>query len=74
MEKTVQMVYDFIVQNPNLSHGEIAAGVGLKRTPYLRGILLSMWQQGYIVRWLDDSRLPARYRYFAQLTEGMEGM
>lgn len=74
MEKRVQQMFDFIVEHPNSSEREIAEGVGLRPTPYTRKILLEMWRGGYIVRWLDDAQLPARYRYFVQLTQPMEGI
>lgn len=73
MEKRIKEIYDVIVATPNLSEREIAERVGLKPTPYTRKILLEMWKQAYIVRWLDDSFLPARFRYFVQLTEPLEG-
>lgn len=74
MDKTVKLMFDYIVANPNKNELEIARGVGLKKTPYTRKILLSMWNQGYVIRWWDDQTRPASYRYFVQLTQPMEDL
>lgn len=75
MEQRALMLYDWIVVHPNCTELEIARGVGLKKTPYTRAILLNLWKEGYIVRWYDDQHQPRpAYKYFVQLTEPMEGI
>jgi len=58
----------FVEQHPNSTELEIARGVGLKKTPYTRQILLALVADGRLVRWWDDSRLPAAYVYYVQET------
>lgn len=66
--------FAYIAANPNKTELEIARGVGLKKTPYSRKILLSLWQDGYIVRWYDDQHQPRpAYCYFVQETQRIEG-
>jgi len=59
------------MENPNCSEGEIARGVGLKRTPYTRKLLLDLVAEGSVVRAWDDSRTPAAFVYYIQQTDEM---
>lgn len=66
--------FQWISEHPNQTELEIARGVGLKKTPYSRTILLALWQDGYIVRWYDENHQPRpAYKYFVQETQRMEG-
>lgn len=58
-----------IMQNPNESEGELAARVGLRRTPYTREILLDLVAEGSVLRWWDENRDPPAYVYCIQQTE-----
>ncbi len=58
-----------IMEHPNESEGEIAARVGLRRTPYTRKLLLELVAEGNVLRWWDDSREPAAFVYQVQQTE-----
>jgi len=60
-----------IMQHPNESEAEIAARVGLRRTPYTRVLLLRLVDEGSILRWWDADREPAAYVYCIQQTEEM---
>jgi len=60
-----------IMQTANLSEGEIAARVGLRRTPYTRKLLLELVAEGNVLRWWDDSRDPGAYVYCIQQTQEM---
>lgn len=62
----------FVEAHPNSTELEIARGVGLKKTPYTRQILLALVADGRLVRWWDDGRLPAAYCYYAQQTAPLE--
>lgn len=60
-----------IMETPNLSEGEIASRVGLRRTPYTRKLLLELVAEGNILRWWDESREPCAYVYQVQQTDEM---
>lgn len=64
-------IFVTILQNPNLSEGEIAGRVGLRRTPYTRKLLLELVAEGNVLRWWDASREPGAYVYCVQQTEEM---
>lgn len=69
MDITVQRIYDFICQYPNCTEREIAEGVGLKKTPYSRWILLSLISSSHIARFWDEGRPRKAYVYYCQQTE-----
>jgi len=58
-----------IMETPNLSEGEIASRVGLRRTPYTRKLLFELVTEGNVLRWWDDSREPGAYVYQVQQTD-----
>ncbi len=62
-------IFVFIMDHPNCSEGEIARGVGLKRTPYTRRLLLELVAEGNVARAWDDSRQPGAFVYYIQQTE-----
>jgi len=62
-------LFVFIMDNPNCSEGEIARGVGLKRTPYTRKLLLELVAEGNVGRAWDDSRQPGAFVYYIQQTD-----
>ncbi len=66
-----QEMFVTILETPNLSEGEIASRVGLRRTPYTRKLLLELVAEGNVLRWWDDSREPAAYVFCIQQTEEM---
>lgn len=67
---TVREMLEYIRQHPNQSELEIARGVGLKKTPYTRNILLWLWNEGKIIRWMDEAHLPRpAFVYYIQETE-----
>jgi predicted transcriptional regulator len=72
MNHRMNQIYNFILHNPNCSEGEIASGVGLKRTPYTRQILMQLVAEGNIVRAWDELRTPAAFVYYVQQTEEMQ--
>ncbi len=74
MEQKMLQIYEYIIAHPNQNELEIATGVGLKKTPYTRSILLGLWNQGFVVRYWDDQVRPNSYRYFVQDTQPMEGL
>jgi len=69
MNHTAQRIFDYVAAHPNESELEIARGVGLKKTPYTRQILLGLIAEGSLVRWWDDSRKKAAFVYCLQQTE-----
>jgi len=69
-----QEIFAVIVANPNLTEREIAERVGLKKTPYTRGILMSLIAEGSIARAVDTTRERMTYVYFLQQTEALPGM
>jgi hypothetical protein len=68
MNHRMNQIYNWILHNPNCSEGQIASGVGLKRTPYTRRILLELVAEGNIVRAWDETRTPAAFVYYIQQT------
>jgi len=72
MEKTALTIYRWIEQNPNHTELEIARGVGLKKTPYTRAILMNLIEHAYIARAWDEQRQPHAYVYFLQETQPMD--
>jgi len=71
MHKTANMIYEWIASHPSHTELEIASGVGLKKTPYTRWILLSLVQEGYIVRQWDEDRQPRAFIYYCNDTVPM---
>lgn len=72
MEPRKGEIYAWVGQHPNTTELEIARGVGLKKTPYSRQILLWLVANGYLVRSWDAERQPAAYVYYVQQTEPMQ--
>lgn len=64
-------LYDYALANPSSTEREIASGVGLKKTPYTRNILLWLVANGYLVRTWDEMRTPHAYVFHAQSTVPM---
>lgn len=62
-------IFVWVMANPNKTEGEIANGVGLKRTPYSRKLLLELVNDGSLVRSWDANRLPAGYVFYVQQTD-----
>jgi len=62
-------IFVHIMAHPNCSEGEIARGVGLKRTPYTRKLLLELVAEGSVARAWDDSRQPGAFVYYIQQTD-----
>jgi len=58
-----------ILEQANLSEGEIAKRVGLRRTPYTRKLLLELVAEGVVLRWWDEHRDPPAFVYQIQQTE-----
>lgn len=71
MDKRANEIYIFICNNPNKSEREIADGVGLKKTPYSRQILLWLLANNYVARMWDEDRKPHAYVYYCQNTVPM---
>lgn len=69
MYAKAQAILNWIAANPNHTELEIARGVGLKKTPYTRQILMWLWQEQSIIRWFDTDRHPAAFCYYVQQTE-----
>lgn len=69
MNHRAQELFDFIVQHPGLTERQIADGVGLKKTPYTRQILLSLIAEGSVVRTPDPNSDRLTYVYHLQQTE-----
>jgi len=73
MEVRAHEIYTFIANNPNCTEGEIARGVGLKRTPYTRMILQSLMYHGHITRhWQEDRKPKPGFIYYCQATVPMD--
>lgn len=67
---TIDQMLKYIDEHPNKSELEIARGVGLKKTPYTRNILLWLTNGGEVIRWLDDAHLPRpAFVYYRNETE-----
>lgn len=62
-------LFVYIMDHPNQSEGEIARGVGLKRTPYTRKLLFGLVEEGNVARAWDDSRQPGAFVYYIQQTD-----
>lgn len=58
-----------IMAYPNLSEGELADRVGLKRTPYTRKLLFALVEEGSVLRLWNENREPAAWVYCVQQTE-----
>lgn len=72
MEYRTNEIYNWIAANPNRTEREIAAGQGLVKSPYTRGIIFWLIAQGYIARSWDESRHPKAYVYYCQATTPMD--
>lgn len=62
-------IYEWIRVNPNSTEREIAEGVGLKKTPYSRRIILDLLEDGHVARFQDPDAVRLTYRYYVQETE-----
>lgn len=73
MKRRAEDMFDFIKENPNCTELEIAHGVGLKKTPYTRFILMSLISFDYVARfWQEDRQPRPAYVYYVQLTQPLE--
>lgn len=64
-------MFVWVMENPNKTEGEIASGVGLRRTPYSRKLLLELVSDGSLARCWDADRTPAGYVFYVQQTDEM---
>lgn len=64
-------MFVWVMENPNQTEGQIADGVGLRRTPYTRALLLELVADGSLARTWDDSEIPPRFVYYVQQTDEM---
>jgi len=69
MDRTAELIYNTICENPGLNERELAERVGLKKTPYTRWILLSLIHSGHIARFWDEMRARKCYVYVKQETQ-----
>jgi len=69
MQPKMQEIFNVIASEPNLTEREIAERVGLKKTPYTRGILMTLIAEGSVARAVDPTRERLTYVYFLQQTE-----
>lgn len=69
MQPKMQEIFNVIASEPNLTEREIAERVGLKKTPYTRGILMALIAEGSVARAQDPTRDRMTYVYFIQQTE-----
>jgi hypothetical protein len=73
MNTRIQEIFDYIVLHPNQTERQICDGVGLKKTPYSRQILMKLIEEGSIARVQDDTADRVTYVYFVQQTEPLNG-
>jgi hypothetical protein len=72
MSVTFKDVARVVAEEPNLTVADIGRAVGLKKTPYLSGLIRRAVKRHLIVQWVDDSEFPPRFRYYTQDTQEME--
>lgn len=71
MNQRMNQIFIYIRENPMSTEGQIASGVGLKRTPYTRKILLALVEEGIVRRYWADFEGRGRYVYHIQETDQM---
>lgn len=71
LESRKHEIFTEVMEHPMSTEGEIARGVGLKRSPYTRKILFALVEEGTLRRAWDEHSSPGRYVYYVQLTDEM---
>lgn len=59
----MQQVYDIIAEHEPITEREIARRAGLKKSPYVRAMIITLMQQGHVTRYEGVTGNRACYLY-----------